>query len=166
MSGVTPSRAHPAIRVAAHDDVPELMRIRSAVRENVLADRAKVPASAYYDLLSRARIWLWDEDGVRGFCAADPSNGTVWALFVDPRHEGLGIGRQLLAMGSRDVWEAGLGGGAAIHRGWITCRTVLRPRGLADAWRHPERRARLHKVPWRGLMAVAACLHFLRRHFG
>jgi GNAT superfamily N-acetyltransferase len=83
------------------------MRIRSAVRENVLADPAKVPASAYYDLLSRARIWLWDEDGVRGFCAADPSNGTVWALFVDPRHEGLGIERQLLAMGSRDVWEAG-----------------------------------------------------------
>jgi hypothetical protein len=42
------------------------MRIRSAVRENVLADPAKVPASAYYDLLSRARISLWDEDGVRG----------------------------------------------------------------------------------------------------
>ena len=83
------------------------MHIRAAVRENVLADPSKVPASAYIDFLSRARMWVWDEDGVRGFCAADPANGTIWALFVDSDYQGRGIGRQLVAMGLRDLREAG-----------------------------------------------------------
>ena len=107
VSGVTPSHPTRLIRVAIRSDVPELMRLRSAVRENVLADPARVPASAYCEFLSRARIWVWDEEGIRGFCAADPSNGTIWALFVDPVHEGRGIGRQLLAMGLTDLREAG-----------------------------------------------------------
>ena len=100
---------HPnnTLRRARPSDVPELMRIRSAVRENVLADPAKVPASAYIEFLERARIWVWDENGIRGFCAADPSKGTIWALFVDPAYEGRGIGRQLLAMGLTDLREAG-----------------------------------------------------------
>src|SRR3712207_4954552 len=43
----------------------------------------------------------------KGFCAVDPSNGTIWALFVDAVYEGRGIGRQLLAMRLTDLREAG-----------------------------------------------------------
>jgi GNAT superfamily N-acetyltransferase len=43
-------------------------------------------------------MWVWDDGGkIVGFSAADTRDGSVWALFVDPAHEGRGIGRALLA---------------------------------------------------------------------
>lgn len=85
------------IRRAITEDVPELMRIRASVRENVLSDPSKVPASLVCEFIGHSGIWLWEEDGrVLGFSSADTRDGSLWALFIDPVAEGRGIGRALL----------------------------------------------------------------------
>jgi hypothetical protein len=34
-------------------------------------------------------FWVWEEDGaIRGFSAADPRDGSIFALFVHPLYEG------------------------------------------------------------------------------
>ncbi len=96
------------VRRAGYDDVPTLMAIRSAVRENVLSDPAKVPNSAVREFIDRTGIWVWEEDGrVLGFSAVDTRDGSVWALFVDPAWEGRGIGRALLPPALDDLRRVG-----------------------------------------------------------
>ena len=86
------------IRRAAHADVPRIMEIRHAVRENRLSDPNSVTASDCCAFIDRAEIWLWvDDDLIQGFAAGDPQDGSIFALFVDPAHEGRGIGRALIA---------------------------------------------------------------------
>jgi len=86
------------VRLADRADIPALMRIRAAVRENVLRDPARVPAETYGRFIDDHGLWLWEEAGrILGFSAADRADGTVWALFVDPAEEGRGIGRLLLS---------------------------------------------------------------------
>ncbi|MEQ8817764.1 MAG: GNAT family N-acetyltransferase [Thalassobaculum sp.] len=112
-----------AIRRAGADDVPAMVRIRAAVRENVLSDPARVPAEAYHGFIDHAGIWLWEEAGrVLGFTAADPADGTVWALFVDPEAEGRGIGRALLPRALDDLRAAG----------WERARLTTQPGSRAE----------------------------------
>ena len=87
-----------ALRRALPRDIDQLIRIRGAVRENRLRDPASVTRADYDWFVAERRIWLGDIDGqVAGFAAGDPRDGTIWALFVDPAQEGVGLGRQLLA---------------------------------------------------------------------
>jgi GNAT superfamily N-acetyltransferase len=96
------------IRRAQTEDVPALMRIRASVRENILSDPAKVPASLVREFIDHSGIWLWEENGaVLGFAAADTRDGTIWALFVDPIAEGCGIGRALLPRALDDLRAKG-----------------------------------------------------------
>ena len=44
---------------------------------------------------------------VLGFSAADTRDGTIFALFIDPGHEGRGIGRALFAKALECLREAG-----------------------------------------------------------
>lgn len=84
------------IRRASAADLPEIMRIRGAVRENRQADPARATPAMIDWFLRGPGIWLWDEDGaIRGFATGDPRDGSVWALFVDPPFEGRGIGSAL-----------------------------------------------------------------------
>jgi GNAT superfamily N-acetyltransferase len=92
-SSVIPS----SIRRARHDERPRIWEIRWAVRENRLDDPALVTEDDVAWFIDNPGIWVWDEGGrLLGFSAADPRDGTIWALFVDPAHEGRGIGRGLL----------------------------------------------------------------------
>ncbi len=96
------------IRRAGYGDVPALMAIRAAVRENVLSDPARVPALAVRAFIDRTGIWVWEEDGrVLGLSAVDTRDGSVWALFVDPTAEGRGIGQALLPPALDDLRRAG-----------------------------------------------------------
>jgi len=89
-------------------DIPALMRLRASVRENVLSDPARVPAAAYGPFVERGLLRVWEEDGaIRGFSAAEPEDGSVWALFVDPDFEGRGIARALLPAALADLRAAG-----------------------------------------------------------
>ncbi len=74
--------------------------IRLAVTENRLSDPSRVTPAMYHDYLERlGRSWVCEADGaIAGFAAADKLEASIWALFVSPQHEGLGIGKGLLAL--------------------------------------------------------------------
>ena len=97
------------IRKATRADHPRISEIRLSVRENRLS-------KSKYGLVERAANWIfdnstfwaWEEDGaIQGFSAADPRDGTIFALFVHPSYEGRGIGRALLPMACQSLRDSG-----------------------------------------------------------
>lgn len=102
------------IRIAEESDIPEMHRVRTSVRENRLSDPALVRPHHYRALLRKhGRGWVAEAEGrLVGFAVADLRRSNVWALFVDPGHEGRGIGRRLhdammdwfFAAGAELVW--------------------------------------------------------------
>lgn len=90
------------IRVAADADIPEMHRVRMAVRENRLVDPSSIQPHHYGALMAAGgRAWVAeagsaDASGrIVGFAVGDRERSSVWALFVEPGFEGLGIGRRL-----------------------------------------------------------------------
>lgn len=95
------------IRRAILDDIPALMRIRLAVRENTFNPARVSPADVVW-FVEQAPVWVWEEAGaMRGFSAGDPRDGSIWALFVEPGFEGRGIGSALLTRACASLAEAG-----------------------------------------------------------
>lgn len=104
-----PPRARRAIvRQATVDDMPGIWSVRLSVDENTLS-----PGSIGDDQLARSldtegRGWVAEEHGeIVGF-AIGLASGRLWALFVHPGAQGLGIGsrlheRVLAWFGSRQV---------------------------------------------------------------
>lgn len=98
------------IRRVAHAEIPRLFEIRFAVTENPLIDPSRVTAADCAWFIDHSDIWAWDEGGtIRGFSAADPRDGSIWALFVEPGHDGRGIGRVLLGAACATLERAGHG---------------------------------------------------------
>lgn len=85
------------IRLATLKDIPDMHRVRRSVRENRLRDPASVTLASYPRMLGgQGRGWVCEvNERVAGFAVVDAGRGNVWALFVDPAHEGYGIGRAL-----------------------------------------------------------------------
>ena len=85
------------INVASEADIPEMHRIRMSVRENQLNNPGLVQPHHYREMLhAHGRGWVAKIDGrMVGFAVADLTRSNVWALFVDPEHEGRGAGRRL-----------------------------------------------------------------------
>ena len=76
------------IRLAQHDDIARLIEIRAAVRENRLRDPSRVSIADYRWFIDNPGIFVWEEQGfIVGFSAADPRNGSIWALFMDHAYE-------------------------------------------------------------------------------
>jgi len=85
------------IRIATRADLARISEIRMAVTENVLSRPEKITAAVGY-LIDRDGFWVFEEAGaILGFASADPRDGSIFALFIDPAHEGRGIGQALLA---------------------------------------------------------------------
>ena len=98
------------IRKATRADGPRISEIRFAVRENRPANAAVIAVIAKLVdwLFDNSTIWVWDEVGaVLGFSAADPRDGSICALFVDPFYEQRGIGRALLPLACDILKEGG-----------------------------------------------------------
>ena len=96
------------IRRATGADRARISEIRFSVKENILRDPARVTPDMVTWFIDNPGIWLWEEDGkVLGFSAADTRDGTIFALFIDPEHEGRGIGRALFAKALDSLREAG-----------------------------------------------------------
>jgi GNAT superfamily N-acetyltransferase len=102
-----------SLRPATPADLPRIHQIRHGVTENVLSDPSKVSAAEIAWYLEQAVFLVGEVDGVvAGFACANHQNGLVWALFIDPAHEGRGHGRALLdaalarlaAHGHRQAW--------------------------------------------------------------
>jgi ribosomal protein S18 acetylase RimI-like enzyme len=91
-------------RQATTADIPGMSAVRLAVRENRLSNPERITPAMYADHLGPlGRSWVGECNGqIVGFSAgALPSPGhdaSIWALFVLPEYEGLGIGKQLLAL--------------------------------------------------------------------
>ena len=99
------------IRPAREADIPRLMQIRAAVRENRLVSRT-IGAEGYRPYVEDGRCWVREDAGtIQGFAALDADAGSVWALFVAPQVEGRGFGSRLL---DRLISEARARGLAAL----------------------------------------------------
>jgi len=97
------------IRLATDADIARIYQIRFSVSENLLSDPSLVTAEHVGWFIEQEALWVWHEaDGlVTGFSGCDVRDGTVWALFVAPGHEGKGIGRALLNQACDALREAG-----------------------------------------------------------
>jgi GNAT superfamily N-acetyltransferase len=96
------------IRKATREDIPRLFKIRYAVQENRLTNPDAVTVADCEWFIDNSVFWLWMEDGdIQGFSAADPRDGFIFALFVDPSYEGRGIGQKLLPLACETLKAAG-----------------------------------------------------------
>jgi GNAT superfamily N-acetyltransferase len=96
------------LRRATLADIPRIIEIRGAVRENRLSDPSRVTAADVRWHIAHSPIHVWDDSGViKGFSAGDPRDGSIFALFVDPTFEGQGIGQALILAASRSLAAAG-----------------------------------------------------------
>ena len=100
---------HPVFREAAYNDIPHMTRIRLAVNENVLRDPTRITPQMYADFLEKdGRGWVaLVDDEIVAFSYANKIDGSIWALFVDPRFEGQGLGKELLATASGWLFSLG-----------------------------------------------------------
>ena len=100
-------------RRATVDDLAAIMAIRLAVKENVLSDPRRVTREMCKDYLDKlGRGWVCEAAGeaegeIVGFSYADNTDGSIWALFVLPRHEGRGAGKALLRLAVDWLFEQG-----------------------------------------------------------
>src|SRR5574343_1465976 len=89
---------HGLLRQALRSDIPGMHRVRRAVRENpltsdVIREEHYIPA-----IEDTGCGWVIEdqESGeVLAFAVGNAQTGNIWALFVDPAHEGRGFGRRL-----------------------------------------------------------------------
>jgi len=85
------------IRVAEINDIYQIQVVRNLVKENRLSDPALVPDRDVEDYITRrGKGWICEIDGgVVGFAIADLVDNNIWALFIHPGFEGMGIGKKL-----------------------------------------------------------------------
>lgn len=85
------------IRVAELKDIPQIQVVRNLVTENRLSDPNLVPDSDVQDyMFRRGKGWVCEiNNEVVGFAIVDLVDNNIWALFVHPGFEGMGIGKAL-----------------------------------------------------------------------
>lgn len=98
-----------AFRRATVADIVDMSRIRLAVTENRLRDPSRLTRQMYEDFLERdGRGWIAQVDGITAaFSYANRQDGSIWALFVDPAHEGQGLAKRLLQLATAWLFELG-----------------------------------------------------------
>ncbi|MOA22983.1 putative acetyltransferase [compost metagenome] len=91
-----------AVRKARTEDVEAIFDIRTSVVQNhlsreQLSEMGITPAALTEMLAAGAGVWIAEVDGSpAAFSSIDDEDGSVFALFVTPDFEGLGLGRLLL----------------------------------------------------------------------
>jgi GNAT superfamily N-acetyltransferase len=109
------------VRQALRADITAMQRVRASVRENRLVSMTITDDDVRSAIEDRGRGWVVEVFGtVVGFAVGDVTDGNVWALFVDPDHEGRGYGRQLHDEMVRWLWDQGL------DRLWLTTESGTR----------------------------------------
>jgi GNAT superfamily N-acetyltransferase len=78
-------------------DIQQMQIVRHSVKENVLSDPSLVTDKDCEEYIKvRGKGWICEiEKMIVGFSIADLRENNVWALFVRPEYEGMGIGKRL-----------------------------------------------------------------------
>jgi GNAT superfamily N-acetyltransferase len=78
-------------------DIAQIQFVRHAVKENRLSDPALVPDKDVEEYMTeRGKGWVCEIDKrIAGFAIVDLIENNVWALFVHPDFESMGIGKKL-----------------------------------------------------------------------
>ena len=84
-------------REAQIDDISQIQFVRNAVKENRLSDPALVPDKDVEEYMTkRGKGWVCEVDKkIVGFSVVDLIDNNVWALFIHPDFEAIGIGKKL-----------------------------------------------------------------------
>ena len=87
-------------REAEINDINQIHNIRISVSENKLSNPDLVTYEHYIDFMThRGKGWVCEiENQIVGFVIVDLNDRNVWALFVNPKFENKGIGKQLQKM--------------------------------------------------------------------
>ncbi|MFL6878403.1 GNAT family N-acetyltransferase [Pseudomonas marginalis] len=99
------------IRAATQDDVDTLFEIRTSVVQNHLsieqmAELGITPQLLADSMREASCVWIAEVDGQPvAFAMVDLAEGEVFAMFVLPSHENLGLGRQLMAVAEAALFE-------------------------------------------------------------
>jgi GNAT superfamily N-acetyltransferase len=85
------------LRLAQIADIDQMDTVRMSVKENVLSTPGLVTFAHYMEYLTvRGRGWVCEIEGlITGFAIADFVGNNIWALFVMPEYEKIGIGKIL-----------------------------------------------------------------------
>lgn len=123
------------IRTAGRADLPRIHAIRMVVRENRLS-RPETITAAVDHLIDRDGFWVFEEAGsILGFSSADPRDGLIFALFIDPDHEGRGFGRLLLDRACDALAAAGHAAATLTTGSGTRAERFYRLNGWTDAGR-------------------------------
>ncbi|MGB4938404.1 MAG: GNAT family N-acetyltransferase [Ferruginibacter sp.] len=81
-------------------DIGQIQFVRHAVKENRLSDPSLVTDADVEEYMTkRGRGWVCEiQNTVIGFAIVDLIENNVWALFVLPEYEAMGIGKKLHRM--------------------------------------------------------------------
>lgn len=84
-------------REAKKNDISQIQIVRNSVKENTLSDPNLVTdKDCEVFMFERGRGWVCEIGGnIVGFAIADLVESNIWALFLDPKYEKIGIGRKL-----------------------------------------------------------------------
>lgn len=99
------------IRLATEHDVDRLFTLRTSVVQNHLsveqmADLGITPQVLADSIRTAPCAWIAEVDGQpAAFAMVDLAEGEVFAMFVLPTHENLGLGRQLMAIAEAALFE-------------------------------------------------------------
>lgn len=84
-------------RHAEVEDIEQMQFVRNSVNENKLSDPNVISIGDYEEFLTkRGKGWVCEiNDEIAGFAVVDLTENNIWALFVHPKFEDQGIGKQL-----------------------------------------------------------------------
>ena len=111
-------------------------RIRSTVSENELSDPGRTSERDYFPFVEAGSAWVAETtEAVAGFAALDAATENVWALFVEPGAEGIGIGRAL--HDHMIAWARAQG----LQHLWLTTSPATRAEGFyrRSGWQEANR---------------------------
>jgi len=85
------------LREATIEDIDQMHVVRTSVYENQLSNPNLIKAKDYEDyLVDRGKGWVAEIDNlIVGFAIVDLIENNVWALFIQPSFERMGIGKML-----------------------------------------------------------------------